>query len=264
MKPRKITLFIVMFLVFLKAQSAFADWGMNSFGVDVCEYKALGYNEDLSHFAIEEFCTSDAMYYFDSTITVVDLFEDKIVSEISYDTGDRCENDPERVECSVSYVRNSVRKRIDLNDLGFSELSYRLVAANPILQSLEDRKNSTKLIWQPNGFVRGEPIELSINTISFENPKAGCYTSNPDEKNGYTLSINGREAYRDTHVPTSRGCPQAYELEAVFCPIEKDLLFWPPQASELCISLIRVVLAVSHGETHRWLIHPFKNLVNLP
>ena len=59
-------------------------------------------------------------------------------------------------------------------------------------------------------------------------------------------------------------CPQAYELEAVFCPIEKDLLFWPPQASELCISLIRVVLAVSHGETHRWLIHPFKNLVNLP
>ncbi|CAN5305962.1 DUF2259 domain-containing protein [soil metagenome] len=194
-----------------------------SLGADNAERGFALFSPDGKYFAFEQFGIQDGSGFPFSTITAIDLDQDKWVE------GTPVMARPESEDVSLSKARiDAAAKAKPILDRLHIDAPGETMASNPVTEFVPDRKTLT---FAP--FYQG----LGLDSITHSLPQGGRYTLSVAEvpfplaescygedkaQYGFTLTVRdndvgaSREVYRDKTVPSSRFCPVAYDLADIF------------------------------------------------
>lgn len=187
---------------------------------DIAEFAALGFSQDGSHFAFEEYGISDGSGFAFSTIYVIDLKQDRWA-----------EGSPVMVRQDDEVVSLAATRQA-AQDLGRPVLERAGIEAGAPVRvlgattPLETGGQELMLAFYPRPILTPiDPLHmLSLEQIALDSPR-DCFGM--VETAGFMLSLevagHGSEViHRDTRLPQSRQCPARYGIAAVITPYEQS------------------------------------------
>jgi predicted secreted protein len=182
----------------------------------------IGYSEDATKFAFEEYGVQDGSGFAYSSIYVVDLVADKWM----YGSPFHVQADDETYDRPLADVRAEAmsRARDKLSEAGISVPGeiYALIG-----DGVPDNDGKALQFAEPlccgPGQVQEPVYTLSLETFPVMPTEEYCADMNPV---GYALSFSDGEATVELHrdgktLPKSRGCTLDYRLYAVIEPFER-------------------------------------------
>lgn len=194
----------------------------NSIAGDTDKLAILGYSKDAHYFAFESYGVADGSGLGYSEIYIID------VKANAWVPGSPIRMRGEDENLTQAFARAGARKMAApiLSKFGV-EVPAIILAQNPITEIVADRRrmefdsfhkgfgNSTVAPGEAadNRFVltlTDYPLGANSDCLSETGARHGFSVQVKQTLSGKTLV-----AHRDTSVPTSRGCPSAYEIEAV-------------------------------------------------
>ena len=177
----------------------------------------VGYSEDLSHLAFEEFGVQDGSGFAYSSLYVVDLVKDQWVAGTPY----RERADSEEVPLATVRAKVAAAAKAKLDALRIDmPAQVAALMGDGVLDPSPNMRFGYPA-YGLSGQTEGN-FTLSIETFAAPAP-AGCDPELVGETKGFALALSGdgpdRELHRDHGaLPKSRGCAMDYAIYAVVFP----------------------------------------------
>ena len=217
----------------------------------------IGFSKDASHFAFETYGVGDGSGLGYSDIYIIDVKSNSWVAGTPLRQRGEDENQTQAV------ARAGALKQAApfLTKYGINQ-DFEFLANNPITEIIADRKRiEFDSIHRSYGNSTVTPGEAADNRFVLQlsdfpiGPAADCLSEN-GSRYGYSLQIrqtlSGKvlEAYRDSSVPTSRGCPYNYELDAIVSPDDES-------GSPILIAIVAYYTQGFEGPDRKFIAVPF-------
>ncbi len=170
-----------------------------------------GFSADGAYFSFEQYGFEDGSGFPFSSITIIDVAQNKEVVGSPFNV--KIENETQPLFVARQRVQQHAEKV--LQKLGISGNYGHMVANNPISQL---GKSSDRMEFTPNKWVTGahELIEISLETYPVVS-KQDCSVFGPVV--GFRLLMNSggttQVLYQDGEIPKGRFCPQSYQLDRI-------------------------------------------------
>ena len=233
-------------------------WGFQAaYAGDADRLAVIGFSKDAAYFAFESYGVGDGSGLGYSDIYIID------VKTNSWVQGSPIHMRGEDERLTQTYARAEARKLAAplLAKYGIDQ-PFEFLVYNPITEISADRKriefdsyhrsfgNSTVTpgIAADNRFelkLTDFPLDTNANCQSEEGPRYGFSL-----RIKQTLSGKVLEAYKDIAVPSSRGCPNNYEIEAIITPSDET-------GSTVLMALVAYYTQGFEGPDRKFIAVPF-------
>ncbi|MEM6384051.1 MAG: DUF2259 domain-containing protein [Pseudomonadota bacterium] len=220
---------------------------------DLAEYRILGYSPDGEHFAFEQFGIADGAGLPYSDIFIIDLKADRWVSG----TPIRVSRSEQEVGGRSDFMQMLHTVRVEalvqarplLNQYDITA-AHRLIAASGPTE-VGSQQERMAFYKEPVASPFGDLWVLSLERFPLP-ARVDCFGM--VEPHGFRLSLQSesqaaRTVYRDTGIPSSRGCPERYGIAAIIRPFDPS----PGRA----VALISVYQLGFEGLDRRFVAVPF-------
>ena len=231
-----------------------------TYAADSAELNILGFSADEKIFAFEQFGTEDGSGFPYSEIYVVDTSKDEWVK------GSPIKVRPDNEDAKLVDVIAQARAKYAPLQKSFGIAApAQVLARHTVTEPFANRKAITFDTWfmsSMEGAVPDVPDTLKEGryTISVA-PKTlpgtkDCPTDMGDYA-GFTLSLHAekdhsdRVLFADDKLPASRGCPMAYDMQAVVTGMTND-------QSDQMVAIVGVYTLGFEGKDLRYMAVPFK------
>lgn len=184
---------------------------------DAAAIDPIGFSADGRYFAYEEYGVQDGSGFPYDSIYVVDLIEDKWVGSPV-----RVRLDDESASLDAARQKALAEAQPMLDKLALT------VPAQPLLMNADGESGASGMqasfAMFGNGLdTPGDPFTLELETFASTTNEPCASYGMEDPVRGFALTLadsagNAAEIYRDTAVPTSRGCVSDYRIHAVLSP----------------------------------------------
>jgi predicted secreted protein len=228
-----------------------------SFAGDADKLAIIGFSKDASYFAFETYGVGDGSGLGYSDIYIIDIKSNSWVE------GSPIRQRGENENQTQSVARAAALKRAaPLLEKYKIDQSFEFLAANPITEIVADRRriefDSIHRSYGNSAVTPGVAADnrfiLSLTDFPM-GANADCL-SEDGARHGFslvikqTLSGKNLEAYKDAAVPTSRGCPYNYELEAIVSPEDES-------GSTVLVALVAFYTQGFEGPDRHFIAVPF-------
>jgi len=188
-------------------------------GADRSEFDLIGYSPDGKFFAFEEFGIQDGSGFPHSTIFIIDVAEDKWVAGAPYRTV--VEDELGDLHGARSLTRSAAQHALEALNITHPA---QILAFNA---DGEPPHPELSLPFNIPGHTGIDAMwgDYRLDISVFDAPSSDdCTPYLEDGSKGFALSLADGALntiiYKDTNVPSSRGCPIAYRVTAVAIPFE--------------------------------------------
>tara|TARA_R110002020_G_scaffold384014_3_gene594687 strand:+ start:47 stop:787 length:741 start_codon:yes stop_codon:yes gene_type:complete len=216
-------------------------------GGDRAQLDLIGYSEDGSYFAFEEFGVQDGSGFAYSSIYIVDLVDDSWV----VGTPIRVLAEDEAVPLPEIRAEAAAKAANYITTLGIAVPAELVAMVGDGVPDSDGQRLTFGMPGQDAGAVIGShSLELTRFDTSSATPCQQWFSSPP---RGYQLTIaddaGKRVVNRDTSLPRSRGCPVDYRLYGVALPFAADPL-------GAAVAIISVYSFGFEGPDRRFIVVP--------
>ncbi len=221
-----------------------------SWAGDAAEFRSHGFSDDERgrYFAFEEFGVQDGDHYPYSSIYIVDLARDEWVDgtpvKIVLQDDSRS---PLAARVEAFKQATPIMQQYQISNSGV------LMAASPVNELSDKSELAFRQTAIPLDQAQPGPYRLSLSNIDVQDVNK-CGASN-GRIMGFVLSMTKPDGsfeslHDEASVPASRGCPERYELAAVFAPTRLV-------ANTHAVALIGVYKREESGLNLRYIAVPF-------
>ncbi|CAN7386209.1 DUF2259 domain-containing protein [Rhizobium sp. LjRoot98] len=216
---------------------------------DFASFQPIGFSEDGSVFAFEEYGVQDGSGFPYSNIFFVDTRKDTFLPG----TPIRLRIDEENTSLAKVRAQTAAKAAALTQKLDLGANPGLLAAFNPITETESSPHRLTYRQYAVDPPVGGD-FTLTLNEIPFA-PSALCKDVTPQSA-GFRLSYqtedgtaSDRVLHTDTAIPDSRKCPTGYRIGGV-------MVYNPPQGEPVHVVLVQVLSVGFEGRDGRWIAVP--------
>lgn len=218
---------------------------------DIATFQSIGFSQDGSIYAFEEFGIQDGSGFPYSNIFLIDTVNDTYLAG----TPIRVRLDVENAGLSQARAEamKKARPLIDKHDL--FDNPGDIVAFNPVTE-LDSASDRLRYRAYPADPAFGNPYALKLE--SFKVAPTGHCIDMVDQLVAFRLKMTEKDGtpandplHEDKDVPTSRGCTTGYRLGGV-------VTYAPIAGSSVHMALVQVFSAGFEGNDGRWIAVPVR------
>jgi predicted secreted protein len=216
----------------------------------------IGYSADGQYFAFEEYGVQDGSGFAYSTVYALDLKADKWLYGTPFHVQAGDANPDESLASVRAKALTEAQDQIKPKGIGDVPAEILVMLGDGVPDA-----DGAELVygipnWGPPGSTEEGAYTLTLETFEAEAGDTNCGGLTPEPVLGYALTLSRGnsdiEIHRDTSVPKSRGCPNAYRLHAVVQPLEMGM------AESVPVAIVSMYPFGFEGPDRRFLAVPLR------
>ncbi|MEP6827568.1 MAG: DUF2259 domain-containing protein [Aestuariivirga sp.] len=245
-----------------RATCAFVLWltsATTSYAADGAELNILGFSADKHYFAFEQFGIQDGSGFAYSDIFVIDLKRDQWLPQSPIHVQAKDEGQ------AIDAIRKqSALKYQPLEKAYAISMPPQLLARNAATEVIEDRKTIAFDRWYlssqfgstPQASAGLQEIRYQLTLSEKPLPRPQNCPEDMGDFTGFTLNLQraqpqtDRTVFADASLPSSRGCPLGYDIEAVVGG-------FGDKATDQLVAIVGVYSLGFEGKDLRYIAVPF-------
>ncbi len=218
---------------------------------DIATFQSIGFSQDGSIYAFEEFGIQDGSGFPYSNIFLIDTVKDTYLAG----TPIRVRLDVENAGLSKARAEAMKKARPLIDKHGLFDNPGTLVALNPVTEA-DSAADRLRYLDYPADPAFGKPYTLALET--FNVPSTGHCTDMVDQLIAFRLRMTEKDGtptddlvHEDKDVPASRGCTTGYRLGGA-------VTFSPIGGANVHMALVQVLSLGFEGNDGRWIAVPVR------